>query len=159
MKAVFRWGLLAVGLTCCLLAWREWTSGMPPLWTFLADRVETRVTSLALDDEVDPSGRHHSVPHVVVAWPPGAESSQELIGVRPRDDFWHMHTPKEYLRDHPVGSAMIVRDVGGRPMADRTDLRELGYALLASLLALTITATGLALLTGRFTDSQGPQGG
>jgi hypothetical protein len=148
MKAFFGWLMLAVGLFCGVLAWREWAGGMPPLWTLLADRVETEVTSVALSEEVDAAGRQHKVAHLSVTWPPGAGTSQEVVGLRPKNDVWHMHTPQEYVRDHPVGSPMTVRAVGGRPMADRTDLRELGYALAASTLALALTVPGLALLTG-----------
>jgi hypothetical protein len=148
MRVLFGWVMLLVGLACCLIAWREWEGGMPPLWTVLSERIDTIVTSAVLGDEVDPSGHHHTVAHVAVAWPPGAESSQEVVGLRPRNDLWHMHTAQEYVRDHPVGSGLTVRDVDGRPMADRTDLRELGYALIASLLALALILPGLALLTG-----------
>lgn len=148
MRKQFGWAMLLVGIACCVVAWRAWEGGMPPLWTILSERIETTVTSAALGDEVDPSGHLHSVAHVAVAWPPGAESSREVVGLMPRNDLWHMHTAQEYVRDHPVGSGLTVRDVDGRPMADRTDLRELGYALIASLLALALILPGLALLTG-----------
>ena len=148
MKVVFGWLMLLVGLAACVIAWREWQGGLPPLWTVLADRVETEVTRVGLDDEVDASGHHHLVAHVAVAWPPGSGFSQEVVGLGRRNDFWHMHTPQEYVRDHPVGSALTVRAVDGRPMADRTDLRELGYALAATTLALALTVPGVALLTG-----------
>lgn len=148
MRTLFGWMMLLVGLGCGLMAWHEWEGGMPPLWTLLSERIHTTVTSAAVADEVDPSGHHHSVAHVAVAWPPGAESAQEVVGLRPRNDLWHMHTAQEYVRDHPVGSGLTVRDVDGRPVADRTDLRELGYALVASLLALALILPGLALLAG-----------
>ncbi len=150
MKSFFGWLMLLLGLLCCVIAWRAWAGGMPPLWTLFAKRVETRVISVELRDELNRKGHEHKVAHIAVAWPPGAaESSQEVVGLRPKNDVWHMHTPQEYVRDHPVGSSLTVRAVDGRPLADRTDLRELGYALAATALALVLTVPGLALLTGR----------
>jgi hypothetical protein len=145
MKSIARWVLLAGSLACAALAWREWTYDVPPLWSLAAPRAETVVTRAELVEESRANGHHAQVPHVFVAWPPEDGTEEELAGLRSSHDVWHMHTPAEYVREHPAGSPISVRVVEGHPMADRTDLRDLGYALAASLLALILGAGGLAL--------------
>jgi hypothetical protein len=142
-------GLLAASLAWAVLAWREWNVGEPPLWSVAAPQAETVVTRAELADETRPNGHHLQVPHVYVTWPPEAGTDEELAGLRSSHEVWHMHTPTEFVREHPVGSPISVRVVRGHPMANRTDLRDLGYALAASLLAIMFGAGGLALFAGR----------
>ena len=145
MRSIIGWALLAGALAWAALAWREWTYGEPPLWSVGAPRAETVVTRAGLDDEIRRNGHHVQVPHVFVAWPPEEGTEEELAGLRSDHEIWHMHTPAEYVRDHPAGSPISVRVVARHPMADRTDLRDLGYALAASLLALMFAAGALVL--------------
>jgi hypothetical protein len=144
MSVLIRAGLLAAGLVWSVLAWHEWTHGVPPLWSFAAPRAETVVTRAELVEESDPGGRAVKKPHIYVAWPPGGAASEELAGLRSGDDLWHLKSDYADVRDHPAGSAIAVRVIDGHPVAARTSLRELGYALAASLLAILSTAGGLA---------------
>jgi hypothetical protein len=146
MRSIIRRTLLAASLACAVLAWHEWTYGVPPLWSLAAPRAETVVTRAELVEKIGPDGHRVQVPHIYVAWPPERGTDEELAGMWSSHEVWHLHTPAEYVRDHPAGSPISVRVVGAHPLADRTDLRELGYALAASLLAAMFGAGGLALL-------------
>lgn len=160
MKTIVCWVLLATGLACALVAWSEWTGGTPPLWSFAGPRAETVVNRAEVVDQIRPNGHHHRVPHIYVAWPPEKGTVEELKGVRSDHEVWHMHTAREFVLEHQAGSPISVRVVDGHPMADRTDLRDLGYALAASLLALALVASGLALFgLGRGADGAGASTG
>jgi hypothetical protein len=145
MRSVVCGVLLAGSLAWAVLAWREWTFGVPPLWSVAGARAETVVTHAELVEERRANGHQVQVPHVYVAWPPEEGTDEELAGLRSSHEVWHMHTPAEFVREHPAGSTISVRVVDGHPMANRTDLRDLGYALAASLLAMLFAAGGLAL--------------
>jgi hypothetical protein len=149
MRSAVRLVLLVASLGFAVLAWREWTYGVPPLWSLAAPRAETVVTRAELLEERRANGHRVNVPHLYVAWPAEGGADEELAGLRSSHEVWHMHTAAEYVRDHPAGSPISVRVVHGHPMADRTDLRELGYALAASLLALGCGGAGLALFRGK----------
>lgn len=143
---LIRWGLISAGLLFAALAWHEWTYGVPPLWSVAAARADTVVTEAEVVEETRPGGRTVAVPHISVAWPPGEGASEELAGLRSGHDLWHLSSAYADVREHPAGSPIAVRVVDGHPMADRTDLRELGYALAASVLAVLAMAGGVALI-------------
>lgn len=145
MGAHFRRSLVLAGLVAAIVASFQWTGGMPPLWSMAADRVETVVTRTELTDRTDVAGNTEKVAHIYVAWPPGSETSVEVPGMSSQHQRWHLHYAGEITRAHPAGSTITVRVVGGWPVADRIDLHDLAYALLATIFALLLTGWGVVL--------------
>ena len=141
-----RWLVVLGGLLSAMFAWHFWTSGVPPLWSFVAPRAETVVTHAALTDATSAGGRPTQMAHISVAWPPGTATEVEVPGLWSLHQRWHLHVAAEVVRNHPVGSALRVRVVDGHPVADRLDLHDLAYALLTTLFALVLTIGGASML-------------
>lgn len=152
MGTFFRRGLVAAGLVAAIVAWFQWTGGMPPLWSMAAHRVQTVVTRTELTDATDMAGHTDKVAHIYVAWPPGSETGVEVPGLRSQHQRWHLHYAGEITRAHPVGSTITVRVVGGWPVADRIDLHDLAYALLATIFAILLIGWGVVLSVNHSRD-------
>lgn len=149
MWIALRLALLSAGVFCGWLAWSNLTGGEPPAWSWFAPRAETVVTlSEEIDEPTPGSGGHHRA-HIEVAWPPGANTSAELVGLITSHDRWHLHAAGPIVAAHPVGSAVTVRIVRGLPMADRTDIIEMANAIGLGLIALMLTAIALRLFLRR----------
>lgn len=135
--------LILTGLALTALAVKEWRAGHPPAWTIVAPTASAVVAVSEVRDEVAPDGKLRHFPHIEVTWPADGDALVFLGGIVRGRDLGRLITAESVVREHPVGSTIRVRVVGGQPLADHTDMAVIGYAASATLGALILLILGL----------------
>lgn len=150
-----RVGVLLLGIGLGVIAAASWQSGSPPAWSFAATRAETVVRTSQVRNEIIGNGttRHHPV--VMVSWPPGSDTQQELASLRSVMTAYRRDEAEAVVAAHPPGRRLLVRVLDGRPHADRHDRFQLFHAAFMSVMSLIITALG-ALFFVIFRDDAKP---
>ncbi len=151
---LIRVGPLGVGVIAALMAWNSWTFGEPPPWSVFGPKSAETVLESRVEEGRAGNGTTRYTPVVVVT----AEGEpQQLDGLVPSFSSFSVDMATHAISGYPVGGEVQVRWVGGKAMADRTDLFGMAHAIFISVFAAVFLFGGLfwAWAMGRNPKAQG----